>query len=438
MCDNKEIHMLQSGTKMVLLSTLILSLAGCGGEVASNPVLSEPSPESIQVATPASASDAWMKTYGGDQNDYPFDIQKAADGGFFIVGGTNLRGGPVMRGNSYLLRIDEKGELLWEKVFEKEGYQLAKGISSLEDGNLLISGVTASETNGMDIFLMQLDQDRNEIWMKTYGGPLDEYCKGSPLADGGYIIRGNIVNPDIIAADSEAAGYGGYDGQSNIYISRLDEDGNELWTRTYGDGKNIMTTSSIATPEGETVIVAIIFGYPEMDDDVYLLKVDGNGDTVWSRTWEEDNQSGYWITPTLDGGYVLTGSTMPAGKPDAKGDFLLIKIDAEGNETWRSVVGDPNKHEVGTQVIETPSGEYVIAGYSMDSLYGTDNDISLAKLDATGRLIRLQTIETNNHNLLRGILQHPDGGYVITGYTQHGNDLDILLVKIDQQGEYQE
>jgi hypothetical protein len=96
---------------------------------------------------------------------------------------------------------------------------------------------------------MKLDQDGNELWFKTFGGPLDEMAAARQMTDGSYILAGNIVDPDDFVTDPGTAGYGGFEGRSNIYLARLDTDGNELWSRAYGGENNVLVTAGVQTPD---------------------------------------------------------------------------------------------------------------------------------------------------------------------------------------------
>jgi len=398
-------------------------------------------PTETPTIQPMIPGDTWMKTYGTDQDDTVDDILLAEDSGFYIAGATNIQFDADMQGDIYLLRTDAAGEVLWEEVYEGEGYNSAQAIYAMDDGGLLISGVTSSSgTGGSDIFLMKLDQDRNQVWSKTFGGALDEFGAAWPMADGGYILGGNIVDPnDIVVDNPGAAGYGGFSGRSNIYLARIDSEGNEIWSRSFGGENNVMSLSGIEASDGGFLILATIMYYPENDDDIYLLKVDQYGDEVWSLSWEEGNMDGYEIIQTSDGNYLITGGYAPSGNLDsAKKDFLFIKVDPDGNEIWTSIFGDPDVYDWACAMTEISDGSIVAVGDMSRDLYTGDSNIALVKIDQKGKLVWRQTIETHTHTMLRKILEHPDGGYVIAGSTYKRGGFDILLIKTDADGNIQE
>jgi hypothetical protein len=438
--------------KSFLLIIVMIVVCSCSDHATQDlegqvePSISETSSTEPSVTEPATqeiapTSGTWMKTYGGNRDDTAADVLVSEDGGFYIAGATNADFDEEMASDIYLLQTDATGEVLWEQVIEGRGVNSAQAISLTEDGGLLISGVTSSsDTGGADLFLMKLDRDRNEIWSNTYGGPLDEYGAAWPIPEGGYILGGNVVDrDDVVVDDPGVAGYGGFAGRSNIFLARIDSAGNEIWSRSFGRELNVLASSGIRTFDGGFLFLGTIMYYPENDDDIYLLKVDQNGDEVWSRIWEEGNLDAYEVIRTRDGNYLIAGGYAPVGDLDsAKKDFLFIKVDPEGNEIWQSIFGDPEVFDWAYVVTETSDGHFIAAGDLSADLYTWDADVVLVKIDGNGGLIWRRTIETNTHTMLTEILEHPDGGYLIAGSTYRGRNFDILLIKTDAEGNVDE
>jgi hypothetical protein len=300
----------------------------------------------------------------------------------------------------------------------------------------LISGAkTADDTDGRDIFILQLDQDRHEVWSGHFGGPLDEFGAAFPLTDGGYILGGVTVDPDDIVADPGAAGYGGEEGRSNIYLSRIEADGSVLWSRSFGGDENVLGGSAVPTPEGGYLVLATISYFPESGNDLYLLKVDQDGNEVWSKTWEDATMDGYDLIPTSDGNYLISAAYSTSDNPaNPKADYLFIKIDPEGNEIWSTIFGDPEMIDFSRRVVETADGGFVGAGEWTKDLYGSGDDISLVKLDSDGEVLWQNRVPMGVHNMLTNLLQHPDGGFVIGGSTVNGGYFDLFLIKADSEG----
>ena len=406
------------------------------------PPTDTPAPPPIPTLAPtpletSATNNTWMKTYGGDRDIHCGDVLLADDGGYFIVGTTDIEFEPEMRGNIYLLRTDAAGEVLWEKTYGGPGYDHGGTIYPADDGGLMIAGATTSfGAGGMDVYLIKIDQDGNELWSKTFGGPLDEMGTAWPLPDGTYAVGGNIVDPnDVVVDDPGAAGYGGFVGRSNIYLSRADSDGNELWTRTFGGADNVMATSGVPTDDGGAVSLATIMYYPQGGDDIYLLKVDENGDEVWSYTWDQGSTYAHEVVETSDGGYLISASFSTSDDPQSPDkDYLFIQVDSQGNELWSSIFGDPDMVDYGHVLAATDDGGFVAAGELVSDLYSWDADTALIKIDENGQLLWEKVFDTSTHSMFTTLFQHPDGGYVIAGASYTGRVFNIFLIKTDSEG----
>ena len=425
-----------TGTPVPPTATPVPPTPKATGAPTFTPVPATALPEPSPSPEPAATGNTWWKTYGGNRNTVSGGLVMADDGGFFVVGTTNLQFEPEQLGDVYLLRTDATGEILWEKTYGGEGYDAGQSISETSDGNLLIAGATTSfGAQGMDAYVLKVDRDGNELWSKTYGGPLDEMVGAvGQLPDGSYILGGNIVDPNDLIADPGAAGYGGFAGRSNLYLLKVDADGNELWSRTNDSENNVIAVSGVLMPDGGLLASATISRYPDPDNDIQLLRLDGEGTIVWSRTWEEGSSTPTALVETSDGNYLIAASYAPlGGKEAAKEDFLFIKVDPQGNEIWRSSFGDPELIDYGVALARTSDGGYVTVGEQKRDLTSWEADLALVKIDENGQLLWRQAWPAS-HTMFSRVLQHPDGGFVFLGATFQEPVFKVLLVKTDSQG----
>lgn len=418
--------------KTIFLLILIYLLSACKQAVTAVPA-SATVPAAIESVVPINT---WNKTYGGQQNDEAWDVLLASDGGYFIVGATNVIYEPEMQGDIYLIRTDATGNAMWEKTYGGPGYDTGQGIFMAKDGSLMIVGYTNSfGAGGLDGYLINVDQDGNELWTKTFGGPLDEMTVALQLKDDRYILAGNQVDPNDFVADPSQAGYGGFAGRSNIYISNMDSSGKVLWEKTYGGDNNLLISRIIQTPDGGSLILANIELFPEPGHSIYLLKVDRCGNDVWSKTWEEGALNAYDLIATTDGNYLITGSYTPSDVTNhLESDALFIKIDPAGNEIWRRTLGDPGVIENGRVAIEDSDGGFVVAGDVMRNLTSwSSGNIAIFKIDSQGELIWKQTIETKTHSMIAD-LSHLQDGYIVTGSMWRSNQWDVFMIKTSSEG----
>ncbi len=391
-------------------------------------------------ATPAPQGNSWVKTYGGNNQSLGGDVIQASDGGFLIVGSIGRFQGDDFQGGVMLIKTDPKGETVWQKVYGGDEFDAGWSLIQTGDGGYLIAGETASFGAGsMDAYLIKVDQQGNEIWSKTYGGPLDEGVSSIlPAQGGGYLLVGNFVDPNDVIADPGTAGYAGFAGRSNIYVVKIDQDGNQLWSHVFESQNNVIASTGAATPDGGFVILATIIYYPEFDNDVYLLKIDDQGEEIWSRTWQEDAMAGYALAPTADDQFLITGPYEIS--EDTPADMYLMKVDAQGEELWRTVFGEPGLYEFGQAVIEASDGNYMVLASSVENLYAGKSNVILSSLDKNGGLLWMKPVKTFYDIKAQTMLQHLDGGYVITGSasSNFGRTYHAILIKTDAQANVHE
>ena len=193
-------------------------------------------------------------------------------------------------------------------------------------------------------------QAPDTLWTRTYGGSENDFGRSvKQTEDGGYIIAGL----------TESYGAGSYD----IYLIKTDSNGNEIWSQTYGGHDYDYGNSVLQTTDGGYVIVGytLSFGAGGNDNNVYIIKTDANGDTLWTKSFGGIYlDRGSSVQQTADGGYIITGYTLSFGTGNI--DIYLIKIDEAGNEIWSSII-DGNSNEYGNFVQQNEEGGYIIVGY---------------------------------------------------------------------------
>ena len=162
-------------------------------------------------------------------------------------------------------------------------------------------------------------------WTKTFGGSAEDMgLSVQQTIDGGYIVAGHTLSFGT--------------GQSDVYVIKTDADGNELWSKTFGGSSVDGATTVQQTTDGGYIIAGTTYSFGEGGPaDFYLVKTDANGNELWSKTFGDANSD--WTNAaqqTSDGGYIILGHT---GPPNAHGDLLLIKTDSNGNEIWSKTFG---------------------------------------------------------------------------------------------------
>lgn len=151
------------------------------------------------------------------------------------------------------------------------------------------------------------------------------------------------------------------------------------WEKAFGGDGDDVAPSVDTTDDGRYIIIGYTNSFEARDYDPYLIKLDGDGDTQWTRTFGEVAEDRI-ITgeQTADGGYILVGRTRSFGTGNY--DAYLVKIDSTGNPEWTKNVGGP-RDDTGYGLAQTRDGGYVLAGYTVSSAGGS-SDVSLIKVSA--------------------------------------------------------
>jgi hypothetical protein len=155
------------------------------------------------------------------------------------------------------------------------------------------------------------------------------------------------------------------------------------WMRTCGGSLDDMGNRVFQTSDGGYVIAGTTKSFGAGESDIWLLKTDSLGDTLWTRTYGGSDDEGIvCLNQTFDGGYILAAQTYTFN-PYGKSDIWLLKTDSLGDTLWTLVYGTDNRDFPG-YVGERLEGGYVVIGGAMDG--GFNYKILFISVDAQGEL----------------------------------------------------
>lgn len=167
------------------------------------------------------------------------------------------------------------------------------------------------------------------------------------------------------------------------------------------------------------------------NDDIYVVRTDALGDTVWARRLAGPGaEYGFSVCQAGDGGFVVAG--FGSGIGAGENDVVLVKFSATGSVVWSRTIGGPRNEEA-YRVQRTPDGGFLIAGHSNES---TSTRFLLIKTDAAGATSWVRTYGGDAGDRAFGLCQTSDGGYALTGRTASygGGTTEIFVVKTDGAG----
>ena len=300
------------------------------------------------VKIDGSGKKQWDKTYGGTGYDEAKSIVQTMDGGYAIVGSTESYGAGFQ--DMWLVKTDSAGNKQWSKTYGGPASDFGESIRQTSDAGFILAGLTASYgAGGFDFWLIKVDSNGDKQWDKTLGGTSgDEAFSVIKTNDGGYAMVGVTAS----------FGAGGWDG----WIVKTDSSGNKQWSKTYGGSNQDWIFSIVQTSDEGYAMAGETRSFGSGGNDFWLIRVDQFGNQQWSKTYgginDEDAKS---ITLTSDEGYLLAGSTKSFGK--GGWDFWIVKTDSLGNEQWNKCFGGPSD-ERASCALETTDKGLMIVGYT--------------------------------------------------------------------------
>jgi hypothetical protein len=247
------------------------------------------------------------------------------------------------------------------------------------------------------------------------------------LEDGGTLIVGKANNTGVSHRITPG------DGRA----IRTNAGGHVLWHHDYGEPADSLLYSPIQVGEDEFVILGeIAADYSREEEDLYLIKIDGEGNLLWSHMYGgRGNDVGRMVRQTADGGFILVGSL--ADELPTRGlyesNVLLIKTDSEGNVEWRQTYGEEELY-IGWAVEQTPDGGYVVTGWEAKTY--DDRDVLIFKTDADGELEWYRTWDLTPGDWDGGydMILTSDGYVVVSCIQAMLSERRAALIKVDLEG----
>lgn len=197
----------------------------------------------------------------------------------------------------------------------------------------------------------------------------------------------------------------------------------------YDEGNDVKQTL-----DGGYIITGSTSSIGQGNTDLYLLKIDSMGHKVFEKTFGGvSNEIGKSVVQLADSSYVMAGYTSSSGVGGY--DVFMVKADKLGNLIWQKTFGGSDWDFANSMDI-TADGGFIIAGTTYS--YGQGNaDGYLIKTDANGDTTWTKTFGGLKDDEFKSVIQTSDGNYALTGYTKSFNDTlgDVWAIKLDINGD---
>lgn len=333
----------------------------------------------------------------------------------------------------------------WIKVVGGSGFDWGSSIVSTNDGGYISVGYTLSndgDFEGMnkgvfDALVVKLDSTGQIQWKRTFGGSGDDRGYSVTVTDdGSFIVTGNTLSND---GDFEGMNKGLHD----IFILKLDRNGDVLWKKTLGGTRNEWSHMVIPSRSGGVVIKG---SYSSDDGDflgkkkdlvnIFVASISADGSIAWMNTYSGNGiDLGSSITQTSDGGFVFTGYTTSAtGAGTTTGalsnySIIVTRLDALGQLVWTKTIDDV-RSSLGLSITCSADDNIYLTGYSAqndaydDETNKGGEDAFVIKMDYGGNVLWRKSIGGSGDDWGTSITSTTRGDIVLTG-SFNSNDQDF-------------
>lgn len=376
----------------------------------------------------------WNKTFGSSWEEEPYSIQQTSDGGY-IIGGYMYAyvfepNGDVTTSHGddefWILKLDASGTIEWQKCFGGSMRDRCVGIFETPTGYTAVG--TSISSNGdvsttlQPVTCWMLKIDSNGNILSDHSIRCSYLYNISPTSDGGFLINGNLYVDTLGMACTTV---------------KIDASSNPVW----GISSDGMDLHSSQCPDGGYIIAT---QKATNNNDVKITKLNANGNLMWTHTYGgSGNDVPYKVIALADGSYLFVGGSSSSDggvvAGDGFGDCWVVKLDATGEIQWQTKQFGGTYIDFATAVTQANDGGFIVGGATIESNGSTQTDIDclVFKLSAQGELLWKTTLGGENYDMPKQLISTNDGGFALLAHSgsyngdvlgQHGNT-DYWVVK---------
>jgi len=343
----------------------------------------------------ASGTHIWSKNFGDRNTDAGLGVAVDDADNILVTGvfcGTvDFGGGPFTcvggQFDAFLAKFDASGNHLWSNHFGGTGTERGYSVATDASGNVVVTGsfertvdfgggsLTTSHLS--DIFVAKYDANGNHLWSHRFGNTRRDEGFGISVDSSDNVLvtgyTGGLVDFGGGPLDSP--------GLNDIFVVKLEPDGNHVWSRTYGDYLYNQGNGITLDEAGDVFVTGSFSGTVDFGggpftatpgfDDMFLIKLDPNGSHLWSKA-VGGNSLDRGIAVAVDGlGHVVAtgrfrGTADFGGGPiTSEGqthDVFLAKYDSHGNHVWSRGFSGTGQTDIGNGVAFNASGNVLVTG----------------------------------------------------------------------------
>jgi len=304
-------------------------------------------------------------------------------------------------------------------------FDVGECVVPVADTNYIVAGTTnTTGMNGTDLLIFKTNSIGDLIWWKNFGGTGIESGKSVVMTadSSGYLVCGykNDFTPS------------GYD----VWLLKINLNGDTVWTKTYGGNDWEVSYSINKLPDSTYIIAGETYSFGNGQRDAYILRIDSNGDTLWTKTFGGVNDDVVrYIHIDRHQNILLVGNTESFGAGNS--DAYLVYLDLNGDSIWTKTIGtaDDDFGYSADMYIDTSGAMSFVVGYTSWYIPDLAQNTYLLRIDSMGNSISLHP----QYEASTVILDHPhvlqrEPGKIslITNYKEAVDQNSILFLQKTQ------
>lgn len=358
--------------------------------------------DALVVKYDGDGNQKFIKQFGTSSADTIYGMATDNKGNIYVTGLTagNLGGTKQAEStDSWVAKYDTNGKRQWIRQFGTDIINQPFDIDVDDDGNAYISGITvkAGEPGGTipatdDYWVTKYDTNGNRKWFKEYGStstnPDDlNFDEAYGVAVGG---DGSVYASGWTLGDLGGKNAGLYD----AWVAKHDNNGDQIWLRQFGTSTYEFSWDVDVDTQGNSYAVGWTLGDLGGKNagsyDAWLVKYDTNGNQKWLQQFGTggDDQA-FGVETDLDGNIYVVGYTDGNLKRTNAGSFdaWVVKFDSSGNKKWTQQFGTPDLDQALGVAVDDITGNLYVTG-STQSSFG---DVSAGSTDSWVAKLNMQT-----------------------------------------------
>ena len=310
----------------------------------------------------------------------------------------------------------------WDGLYGGAHNDKANSIIECEDGGYIAAGLTKSFGKGK--------WDAWIVRLDEEGEELWSKTFGKEGDDEAFAIR-EFSDGFLVSGFSDR----GESVKEQAWIFKINGSGDKLWEKFYGGEHDDSANSLVVNPDGSMVFAGVKKLTSYTNSDLWVVSISSSGKVKWEKTFGERRKDmANAIIKTSDNGYLVVGQKLNTSKTGGH-DGYCIKLDSSGDTVWEKTYGGKKK-DVAFDVKETEDGGFVISGKNRSTGAG-NYDLWVFKLDKSGKMMWEKIYGGEDMEEGRAVALRENGGLLVAGFTKSkgAGKADLWILKLDDSGE---